>query len=60
MSAYLSRTVSASQAVHVAHYLESAGIPLKAVRGGSFVTGSPLHLAALVELAMADLGKLRG
>jgi hypothetical protein len=52
--------VSGSQAVHVAHYLESAGIPLKAVRGGSFVTGSPLHLAALVELAMADLGKLRG
>jgi hypothetical protein len=54
VTAYISRAVGSTQAVHIVEYMKRAGVPLRAVGSGSLMFGTPSHLAMLVELAMED------
>ena len=51
MTAYILRTVGPTQAAHIVSYMKRAGASVRAVGSGSFMSGSPTHLAVLVELA---------
>jgi hypothetical protein len=52
VTAYLQRGLGPAQAAQIVAYLKTAGTPVRRLAGGgSFVFGSPVHLAVLVEFA---------